>query len=223
MSGWILLHRKFFEHPIWSENREFSRAEAWIDLIAQARWKDTETSAIINGQIIKWGRGQLIGSVRFLRKRWRWKSTKKVHTFLKLLENENMVSLEKVTPATRITICNYDTYQQAGNSKETARKQQGNKTGKKEKEGRKKVNIAFGVFWDSYGKKAGSKKKAKEYWHKLSDEDRQTVMAHLQQYVYSFDDIQYQPYATTFLNQRYFDSEDYKKNGQSKIGIEAYL
>ena len=109
--GYFLLHRRFFEHPLWTEKREFSKAEAWIDLIEQARWKDDETSIMHNGQIVKWGRGQLVASVRFLRDRWKWRSNNKVTRFLDLLEKENMIRYDKRTAIGRITICKYDAYQ----------------------------------------------------------------------------------------------------------------
>ena len=129
--GYFLLHRRFFEHPLWTEKREFSKAEAWIDLIEQARWKDEETSLMHNGQIVKWGRGQLVASVRFLRDRWKWRSNNKVTRFLDLLEKENMIRYDKRTVIGRITICKYDTYQLKENEGEDTN---GTRTGQAEDE-----------------------------------------------------------------------------------------
>ena len=140
MGGWILLHRRFFDHPFWTEKREFSKAEAWIDLIEQARWKDEETSLMHNGQIVKWSRGQLVASVRFLRDRWKWRSNNKVSRFLDLLEKEDMIRYDKRTAIGRITICKYDTYQAVRDAERdtngTQTGQAEDKTGKKGKEGK---------------------------------------------------------------------------------------
>jgi len=216
--GWITLHRKFFEHPLWKERREFSKAEAWIDLIEQARWKRKETSTMIKGEIITWNRGQLIASIRFLQKRWNWKSTKKVHRFVQLLEENDMIRLEKETVTTRITICKYDTYQQegnaSGNTKETEGKRRGNKTGKKEEKKGETINIPFSEFWGLYDKKKGSKTNAEKMWNNLSDSERQEIMRLLPGYVSSFSEKKYQPHPTTFLNQRRWESEDEMRPNQ---------
>ena len=139
--GYIALRRKFFDHPFWEERREYSKAEAWIDLIAQARWKDSETSMLHNGQMVKWGRGQLVASVRFLRNRWGWKSNTKVTSFLVLLEKEDMVRYEKKTAIGRITICKYNTYQLSEDankdSNKTRIRQAEDKTGIKGNKGNK--------------------------------------------------------------------------------------
>lgn len=134
--GWFLIDRKFFDHFLWTENREYSKAEAWIDLIAQARYSKEPAKEMINGQLVTWERGQLIAAIRFLKRRWKWKSNTKVEGFLKLLEKEDMIIRENKTPIGRITICNYDTYQEPKDgdkdTKKTSRGQTKDKTVKKE-------------------------------------------------------------------------------------------
>lgn len=117
--GYIKLNRKLFEHRLWCEAREFSTFEAWLDLIKSARFEDaTQNIGKYQTQLIK--RGQIIASMRFLSERWKW-STKKVTRFLQYLESQHMISKEtpKETGITTITLLNYDTYNQAGNTKET--------------------------------------------------------------------------------------------------------
>ena len=100
--------------------------------------------------VIEVKRGQMLVSLRFLAGRWQW-STKKVNSFLDLLIQDKMIIKEtpKETGQTVITICNYDKYnfisqeletekKQQGNTKETARKQQGNKINKDNKENKLK-------------------------------------------------------------------------------------
>jgi hypothetical protein len=71
-------------------------------------------------------------------------------------------------------------------------------------------NIAFEDFWNAYSHKVGSKKKAEYYWNALKDKERDYIMNHLSAYVSKFNDKKFQPYPTTFLNQRYFEAEDFQ-------------
>ena len=110
-NGFIPLYRRIFEHPLWCEDRPYSRFEAWIDLLQSARFEDTTTKKIINGKVICWNRGQLPISISYLEKRWNW-TTKRVRVFLKMLENEGMITkgIAKGNPTTILNICNYEYY-----------------------------------------------------------------------------------------------------------------
>lgn len=143
MEYYIPISRRLFEHPFWCEERVFSRFEAWIDIVQSARFEDTKQ--LIGNRFIEVKRGQMLVSLRFLAGRWQW-STKKVNSFLDLLIQDKMIIKEtpKETGQTVITICNYDKYnfisqeletekKQQGNTKETLRKQQGNKINKDNK------------------------------------------------------------------------------------------
>lgn len=148
MEYYIPISRRLFEHPFWCEERVFSRFEAWLDIVQSARFEDTKQ--LIGNRFIEVKRGQMLVSLRFLAGRWQW-STKKVNSFLDLLIQDKMIIKEtpKETGQTVITICNYDKYnfisqeletekKQQGNTKETARKQQGNKINKDNKENKLK-------------------------------------------------------------------------------------
>lgn len=106
--SFIKLARRFFEHDIWMEPREFSKAEAWLDLIQSARWSDG--TQMIGNKIIRVKRGQLIASHRYLQERWGWKSLTKIQNYLSLLQNEVMIEVEKKSKISIITICKYDVY-----------------------------------------------------------------------------------------------------------------
>lgn len=134
--GYIPISRRLFEHPFWCEERVYSRFEAWIDLLQNTRFEDTEE--LIGNRLITVMRGQIPASLRYLGNRWKW-STKKVNSFLDMLVSAKMITKEtpKETGQTVITICNYDKYnfcsenekqqkKQTGNTGETVGKQQGN-------------------------------------------------------------------------------------------------
>lgn len=116
--GFITVSRRLFEHELFTEKREYSRFEAWLDLIQLCAYED-DNSSIIKGKIIKWGRGQVVASVRYLQQRWYWKSVDKVFSFLELLRSQNMIRTDKEQGIGRITLCKYDDYNPRPNTKRT--------------------------------------------------------------------------------------------------------
>lgn len=141
--GFIKISRKFFEHRYWNEPREFSRAEAWIDLIVSARFE--AAIVLLNGRDVEVRRGELIASRRFLENRWKWSNTK-VDNFLKMLEESQMLTRRNAKGNTILTLCNYDNYNYVNateNAKGTPQRRQlnaigtpNNKKGKESKEGK---------------------------------------------------------------------------------------
>lgn len=95
----------------------YSRAEAWIDLIMECRYKD---GAVINGgRRMELRAGELVGARSWLAHRWNW-TPKTVRVFLSRLESEGMAMLQtagkiegqqKGQQAAVISICNYLQYQ----------------------------------------------------------------------------------------------------------------
>lgn len=104
---YIMLSRRFFANPLWVEPREYSRAEAWLDLIQAAGIE--ERVIILDGRAIESRRGELAASRRFLENRWRW-SAGKVTRFLDMLKSQGMIETRKEHGQTVIRLCNYDTY-----------------------------------------------------------------------------------------------------------------
>lgn len=130
MTGYIPISRKLFEHPFWIEKREFSHAEAWIDLLRSVRFEANSTKVIIGNKTIMVNRGEIPASLRFLADRWQW-SKNKVDAFLNLLKDEGMINKRTAngTNQTIIKVCNYDSYnqftenngQQTGQEKDSTR------------------------------------------------------------------------------------------------------
>jgi hypothetical protein len=109
-NGYFLLWRKLWEHPFWRERRKFSKAEAWIDIIKEARWKDGDAKVLIGNKVMTCCRGQTLKSLTTWAHRWGW-SEPSVRRFLKLCEEQNMIRRESDGKMTRITVCNYGEYQ----------------------------------------------------------------------------------------------------------------
>lgn len=105
--GFIKLHRKIQDHWIYQEERQFSRYEAWIDLLMMANHK--QTKVLLGNELVQVQRGQVITSEAKLMKKWNWGKSR-LRTFLEILENENMITKKSDRKKTTITIENYSIY-----------------------------------------------------------------------------------------------------------------
>lgn len=159
--------RKLF-HPDsgdadWLEERQFSRFEAWVDVLQMTAWAprrqgDAELS-----------RGEFVASLRTLSRRWKW-SVKKVRTWILGGTNKGKLRAQREAQAgTVYLVVNYDTYQRGEGyegtpeetQKGTARAQQGHK-----KESSKAItttthgesDAVFAEAWAEYPKRPGNSK-----------------------------------------------------------------
>lgn len=107
MTGWIKLHRSIINHWMYSFD-EPDKTLAWIDLVLNANHASADV--MIKGRKVHVERGQQIRSEVTLSKTWKW-SRGKVRRFLMTLEKEGMIVQQKSELTSRITICNYSTYQ----------------------------------------------------------------------------------------------------------------
>tara|TARA_Y100001963_G_C6772723_1_gene445751 strand:+ start:1521 stop:2315 length:795 start_codon:yes stop_codon:yes gene_type:complete len=115
MEGWISLHRKIFENPIFKRSRVYSNMEAWLWLLVKANHKDNKF--LLGNKMVKVEKGQMITSQKKLCKEFKWGNSK-LRSFLKLLQSEDMIELKVDSKSTLITISNYRKLQE----KQTANK-----------------------------------------------------------------------------------------------------
>lgn len=111
--GWISLHRRIKDHWIWKSQNRF---QWWIDLLLTVNHEDKKV--LIGGTLLDCKRGQSVRSLENWAKDWNV-TKKTVRDFFILLQKDNMIQFENVKISTRITICNYDSYQISVNDKET--------------------------------------------------------------------------------------------------------
>jgi len=78
---------------------------------------------------------------------------------------------------------------------------------KESKVNRSKVNIEFDIFWNLYDKKKGDKDSCKRKWDKLKEDEQQKIIDIIPEWKKQFSDIQYQPFPSTFLNQKRWNDE----------------
>lgn len=108
-NSFIPINRRIFSHGFWKEDRTYSKAEAWIDLIQSARFEVSQGRMLIGMKVVMWNRGELVASVRFLSTRWKW-SIGKITRFLDLLEAEKMIKRRQCFGQTIITLLNYEVH-----------------------------------------------------------------------------------------------------------------
>lgn len=120
MSGWVKIDRRIFDHWIFADAWKFRN---WIDLLGLANYNDATVE--IGGQLFECKRGQSLHSLTTLSSRWKCDKSK-VRRFLKLLEKDDMIRTENLRKTTRITICNYDSYQMEKNADESVTKRRRN-------------------------------------------------------------------------------------------------
>ena len=110
--GFVMISRALFEHDFWKDQRQFSRAEAWIDLIRMAHFGEQPKRYIPKGQYINYimiNRGELVASHRFLSERWGWTKTKVV-TFMNFLKARQMVLIDNSKGVNHIALINFEQY-----------------------------------------------------------------------------------------------------------------
>ena len=121
--GYIGLFRSIQDHWLW-DDKPVSRGQAWVDMLIWASHKDRETP--VTDGFVQIKTGQFIRTLRQMGKAWGW-STSKVHRFLDLLQEANMIRLENETRTTHVSILKYETYRELTMSSETRTKQRRNK------------------------------------------------------------------------------------------------
>lgn len=113
MNGWIKISRELPKHWIW---QDAERLKWWLDLLLMASWDDGQ-SLSGGSRLIEIKRGQLVASISFLCQRWH-KGHNTVIAFLKMLQEEKMITKKTIGNTTIITICKYNMYQAADNLKD---------------------------------------------------------------------------------------------------------
>jgi DNA-binding transcriptional regulator YhcF (GntR family) len=102
--GYICLHRSIRDHWIYQDEKKF---KWWCDILMECNHSDQKLS--IGFQLIECKRGQTVNSLQTWAKMWRV-DVGQVRRFFQLLQNDGMVVTENVKKTTRLTVCNYDNY-----------------------------------------------------------------------------------------------------------------
>lgn len=107
-AGWIKLYRSSLDHWLYTEYRPLTRREAWETILLTVNYESTKV--LIKGQIYECKPGQSLLSLESWAKEFVW-SIQQVRTFFKLLESDGMITTDGLQYTTRLTVCNWDSYQ----------------------------------------------------------------------------------------------------------------
>lgn len=116
--GWISLHRKIRDNWIWTDP---VKLKWWLDIVMEVNHKARKVN--IGLHIVDCGRGQSIRSLQGWAERWNVSKSSARH-FLNLLHGDSMIILENIKISTRITVCNYDNYNNVAHARETDEKRE---------------------------------------------------------------------------------------------------
>ena len=214
--GWVSIHRGIVEHWMFQDNREFSKLEAWLDILLMVN--HSPQKVLIQNTIVNVDRGQSIRSVETWGKRWNW-SRGKVRGFFKLLEADSMIATENIQITTKLTVCKYDSYQSGepiSNQSVTNAKpiinqslttnNNVNNVNNDNNEINKKRLSEFDTFWDLYKKDVG-KSDSKKVFLKLPQEDVDRVLLTVKDYELSIKDKLYKPNPYNYLSKGKYNDE----------------
>ena len=120
MSGFISLHRKIKDHWIWQDERKL---KWWLDILFSVNHSGNKVN--IGYELFECKRGQSVKSLKNWADGWNV-SKDTARNFFKLLVKDKMITLENLTKTTRLTVCNYDSYQLNIHDKQTQSKRKPN-------------------------------------------------------------------------------------------------
>ena len=139
-NNFFKVDRGLLGSPRWLSEK-FTRGQAWVDLFGLAQHADNFIR--VRGVKVDVKRGQLARSLETLSDRWKW-SKDKIIRYLKELENDGDISMQKSNVITLITILKYEQWQGKHNAEPTTENMQTDcrpVTYKKNKNKKKNNNI----------------------------------------------------------------------------------
>lgn len=123
--GYIALWRKIEDHEFYKEKREYSKLEAWIDILLETQHCEEPKDVVIKMKVFKCYYGESLKSLRTWGSRWGW-SEAKVKRFFNLLTNMGQIQYKSETVTTRIKVLNYYKYDLKNNKGVTQSKRNQN-------------------------------------------------------------------------------------------------
>ncbi len=206
MSGWIKLHRKITENPLYF-SEPFNRSMAWIDMLLIANHSDNYFFK--RGIRVEVKTGQIGYDLDSLAKRWKW-SRGKVERFILMLENDNQVVRQKTNVTTLISIVNYKEYQCDGKPNDKPNSKPNSKPNENKQEGKELKEVLFNDFWKIYDKQV-ERKKCLEKFEKLKDEEIKLIFENLPNYITNTPDKQFRKNPSTWINNKCWNDTEYSK------------
>lgn len=174
--GWIQLHRKFMD---WEWYTDINTMKLFIHCLLKANHKKGSW----RGQEID--RGEFLTSFSHLSKETGL-SVQNIRTSIKNLESTGEIKRTSTCKLTKLTVCKYDTYNNSAvndNKQVTSSQQSANTVlTTNNNDNKENKDIGFEEAWVSFGR-FGVKKKSLEYWRRLSQSQKDDIMATIPKYL----------------------------------------
>lgn len=162
--------RSFWKSRHWYTNtrgrQPASPAEAWVDLLLMAEWKD-RSFIDKHGDRVDLKRGDVLTGISALASRWRW-TRNRVRRWIRDAQKAGELSRKTDTKTdtkrTTLTICNYEKWQGRRTPSEPP---SGPHLTKENNSTTNQQTVDFERFWKAYPRRPsgqGSKKQAREVW-----------------------------------------------------------
>jgi DNA-binding transcriptional regulator YhcF (GntR family) len=129
MSGYVCLHRKIMDNPIWKQLPE-SRAKVFLTILMRANYRTSKIWDHERNSEVEILPGTMVTSLEDLADKSGC-SMKKVRLSLEYLEMSGMISVKKGKHGTLVTVINWDAYQPQGQTEGTQGADEGHDEGTK--------------------------------------------------------------------------------------------
>ncbi|MDR0659821.1 MAG: hypothetical protein LBG19_03250 [Prevotellaceae bacterium] len=114
-NGFLRLSRSFFDCPFWEQERSYSMAEAWLDLLQMARYDEKPAVKILaSNKDLTINRGEIHASIRFLSSRWGW-GLERTQKFIDMCKKSGAIERRTEHHESILKLCNYDKYNPLSN------------------------------------------------------------------------------------------------------------
>lgn len=225
MEGWITLNREIRDHWVYSDAENF---RAWVTILMEVN--HSEQKIMIGKTLFTCARGESLRSLESWGKLFGNWSKSKTKRFFDTLKRETMIELKNERLTTRLSVCNYNKYQDVRNADETQmkRKRNADETQVKRERATNNNELTMGTMINNENKeiplpeksgecvlsekeirfekfwgfyeRKGNKQSAKKAFMKLSESKLAEMASKVKSYVESTPDKQYRLDAENYLN-----------------------
>ena len=114
--GWIKLHRSIKMNSIYQDREPFCKRAAWMDILLGVN--HSAANVLIGGREIVCNAGESLNSLDTWAQRWRWDKSK-VRRYFNTLRSLGMIETKSESKTTRLTVCNWASYQNERHDSDT--------------------------------------------------------------------------------------------------------
>ena len=217
--GWVKTYRSLMDKGYYTDS---CAVHLWTHIIFKANHSEREF--MWNGSIIKVERGSFVTGRKKLSLETGIEESK-IYRLLKMFESEQQIEQRTNNRNSIITVVNYDEYQaseQRMNNGRTTDEQRMNTTKELKHLENKRIEDLFAEFYSAYPRKV-SKEPSRKAFVKLnpSDDLFVIIMDALELHKKVWDDPQFIPHPSSWLNQRRWEDEfkPYEKKAGRKLDV----